>query len=54
MVDLVDNLAREGRATTPEDIANSVAFLVSDVSGRLTGQVLEVSNVTGPGRPQDP
>ena len=50
MVDLVDNLAEQGKATTPEDIANSVAFLVSDVSSKLTGQVFEVSNISGPGR----
>ena len=40
---LVDNLAKEGKTTTPEDIANTVAFLVSDVSSKLSGQVLEVS-----------
>jgi 3-oxoacyl-[acyl-carrier protein] reductase len=32
-----------GKATTPEDIANATAFLASDVSGDITGQVLHVS-----------
>jgi NAD(P)-dependent dehydrogenase (short-subunit alcohol dehydrogenase family) len=43
MAELVDNLAKAGKTTTPEDIASAVAFLVSDVSGKLSGQVLEVS-----------
>jgi NAD(P)-dependent dehydrogenase (short-subunit alcohol dehydrogenase family) len=43
MSQIVDTLAKAGKTTTPEDIANAVAFLVSDVSGKLTGQVLEVS-----------
>ena len=45
MAALVDNLAKEGKTTTPEDIAHVVAFLVSDVSSKLSGQVLEVSAV---------
>ncbi len=32
-----------GKATTPQDIANAVAFLASDISGDITGQVLHVS-----------
>jgi len=47
MAKLVDNLAKEGKTTTPEDIANAVAFLVSDVSSKLSGQVLEVSAPMG-------
>ena len=45
MADLVDNLAKQGKTTTPEDIAHAVAFLVSDVSSKLSGQILEVSAV---------
>lgn len=45
---IVDNLAKAGKTTTPEDIANTVAFLVSDVSSKLSGQILEVSAPTGP------
>ena len=47
MSGIVDALARAGKTTTPEDIANTVAFLVSDVSGKLCGQVLEVSAPSG-------
>jgi 3-oxoacyl-[acyl-carrier protein] reductase len=43
MSKIVDTLAKAGKTTTPEDIANAVAFLVSDVSSKLSGQVLEVS-----------
>ncbi|MHB8105565.1 MAG: SDR family oxidoreductase, partial [Dehalococcoidales bacterium] len=43
MSQIVDSLAKAGKTTTPEDIANAVAFLVSDVSSKLSGQVLEVS-----------
>ncbi len=50
MAELVANLAKAGKTTTPEDIANAVAFLVSDVSAKLSGQVLEVSAVSGGGR----
>jgi len=53
MSGLVDAMAKAGKTTTPEDIANAVAFLVSDVSGKLSGQVLEVSAPSGPaGAPQ--
>jgi NAD(P)-dependent dehydrogenase (short-subunit alcohol dehydrogenase family) len=47
MAELVANLARAGKTTTPEDIANVVAFLVSDISRKLSGQVLEVSAPMG-------
>ncbi|OGO07523.1 MAG: hypothetical protein A2Y92_04120 [Chloroflexi bacterium RBG_13_57_8] len=47
MAGLVDNLAKAGKTTTPEDIANAVAFLVSDVSSKLSGQILEVSAPMG-------
>jgi len=50
MADLVDNLAKTGKTTTPEDIANTTAFLVSDVSSKLSGQVLEVSAPMGNSR----
>jgi 2-hydroxycyclohexanecarboxyl-CoA dehydrogenase len=48
MAGIVDNLAKAGKTATPEDIANAVAFLVSDVSGKLSGQIFEVSAPTGP------
>lgn len=32
-----------GRAGTPDDIANGVAFLVSDLASYVTGQVLEIN-----------
>jgi NAD(P)-dependent dehydrogenase (short-subunit alcohol dehydrogenase family) len=48
MAGVVDNLAKAGKTTTPEDIANAVSFLVSDVSGKLSGQVLMVSAPMGP------
>jgi NAD(P)-dependent dehydrogenase (short-subunit alcohol dehydrogenase family) len=50
MVELVENLAKAGKTTTPEDIADTVAFLVSDVSSKLSGQVLEVSAPSDPNR----
>jgi NAD(P)-dependent dehydrogenase (short-subunit alcohol dehydrogenase family) len=50
MAEVVENLAKVGKTTTPEDIANAVAFLVSDVSAKLSGQVLEVSAPMGSGR----
>jgi len=53
MMELVEDLAKAGKTTTPEDIANTVAFLVSDVSNKLSGQVLEVSAPAGPGRGQE-
>jgi NAD(P)-dependent dehydrogenase (short-subunit alcohol dehydrogenase family) len=50
MAELVANLAKAGKTATPEDIANAVAFLVSDVSRKLSGQVLEVSAPMGGSR----
>ena len=32
-----------GRLCTPQDIANSVAFLVSDAGSYITGQIISVS-----------
>jgi NAD(P)-dependent dehydrogenase (short-subunit alcohol dehydrogenase family) len=43
MAELVDKLAAAGKTTTPQDIANAVAFLVSDVSSKGLGQVVEVA-----------
>ena len=48
MASIVENLAKAGKTATPEDIANAVAFLVSDVSTKLSGQIFEVSAPTGP------
>jgi NAD(P)-dependent dehydrogenase (short-subunit alcohol dehydrogenase family) len=48
MSEIVDNLAKAGKTTTPEDIAHAVAFLVSDVSSKLSAQILEVSAPMGP------
>jgi NAD(P)-dependent dehydrogenase (short-subunit alcohol dehydrogenase family) len=50
MSKIVETLAQAGKTTTPEDIANAVAFLVSDVSNKLSGQVLEVSAPLGANR----
>jgi NAD(P)-dependent dehydrogenase (short-subunit alcohol dehydrogenase family) len=47
MAELVANLAKAGKTTTPEDIANAVAFLVSDAASKLSGQILEVSAPMG-------
>jgi NAD(P)-dependent dehydrogenase (short-subunit alcohol dehydrogenase family) len=47
MMELVDKLAKAGKTTTPEDIANTVAFLVSDIANKLSGQILEVSAPMG-------
>jgi 2-hydroxycyclohexanecarboxyl-CoA dehydrogenase len=47
MAGIVDTLAKAGKTTTPEDIAYAVAFLVSDVSAKLSGQILEVSAPMG-------
>jgi NAD(P)-dependent dehydrogenase (short-subunit alcohol dehydrogenase family) len=49
MAEVVERLAEAGKTTTPEDIAYAVAFLVSDVSVKLSGQVLEVSAPMGGG-----
>jgi len=50
MAKIVETLAEAGKTTTPEDIAHAVAFLVSDVSSKLSGQILEVSAPMGPRR----
>ncbi len=50
MAAMVDKLAEAGLTTTPEDIGNVVAFLVSDISKKLTGQIIEVSAAMGPRR----
>jgi NAD(P)-dependent dehydrogenase (short-subunit alcohol dehydrogenase family) len=47
MISLVENLARIGKSVTPEDIACAVGFLVSDVSSKIVGQVIEVSAPLG-------
>jgi NAD(P)-dependent dehydrogenase (short-subunit alcohol dehydrogenase family) len=44
---VVDGLAKAGKTTTPDDIAYAVAFLVSDVSSKLSGQIFEVSAPMG-------
>lgn len=48
MAGIVDSLSKAGKTATPEDIANAVAFLVSDVSSKLSGQIFEVSAPMGP------
>ena len=50
MINLVENLDKAGRTTTPEDIGNTVAYLVSDVANKLSGQVLEVAAPSGGNR----
>ena len=52
MIELVENLDKAGRTTTPEDIGNTVAWLVSDVANKLSGQVLEVATPSGGNRTQ--
>jgi NAD(P)-dependent dehydrogenase (short-subunit alcohol dehydrogenase family) len=47
MLGLVENLAKIGKSVTPEDIAWAVGFLVSDVSAKVVGQVIEVSAPMG-------
>jgi len=42
MTELVESMAKEGLTVTPEDIAHTIAFLVSDVAKKLSGQVIEV------------
>jgi NAD(P)-dependent dehydrogenase (short-subunit alcohol dehydrogenase family) len=43
MIGLVEQLAKIGKSVTPEDIAYTVGYLVSDVSAKVVGQVIEVS-----------
>jgi 2-hydroxycyclohexanecarboxyl-CoA dehydrogenase len=47
MIGLVENLAKIGKSVTPEDIAWTVGFLVSDVSSKVVGQIIEVSAPLG-------
>jgi NAD(P)-dependent dehydrogenase (short-subunit alcohol dehydrogenase family) len=47
MAGFVDHLAEIGKAVLPEDIAYAVGFLVSDVSKKVSGQVIEVSAPLG-------
>jgi len=42
-LEMVKKMAAEGKTTTPQDIGNAVAFLVSDVSIKIVGQCLRVS-----------
>jgi hypothetical protein len=46
MVELVESIDKAGMATTPEDIANTLAFWISDVNKKLNGQAIEVSVAT--------
>jgi NAD(P)-dependent dehydrogenase (short-subunit alcohol dehydrogenase family) len=46
---LVENITPLGRIGSPEDIAEVVAFLVSDASGWITGQAIHVSGGSGLG-----
>jgi NAD(P)-dependent dehydrogenase (short-subunit alcohol dehydrogenase family) len=43
----VDHLAEIGKAVLPEDIAYAVGFLVSDVSNKVVGQIIEVAAPLG-------
>ena len=47
MAPFVDHLADIGKSVLPEDIAYAVGFLVSDVSIKVSGQVIEVSAPLG-------
>jgi NAD(P)-dependent dehydrogenase (short-subunit alcohol dehydrogenase family) len=41
-----------GRLGTPEDVANAVVFLASDLSSWITGQALAVDGGFSAGRPE--
>ncbi len=41
----IKEMAASGKTTTPEDIGNTVAFLVSDVSRNISGQCVRVSGL---------
>jgi 3-oxoacyl-[acyl-carrier protein] reductase len=43
VIDMLVKTIPMGKATTPMDIANAVAFFASDISGDITGQVLHIS-----------
>jgi len=49
MAGFVDHLAEIGKAVLPEDIAYAVGFLVSDISNKVSGQIIEVSAPLGKG-----
>jgi 3-oxoacyl-[acyl-carrier protein] reductase len=49
MAGFVDHLAEIGKAVLPEDIAYAVGYLVSDVSKKVSGQIIEVSAPLGKG-----
>ena len=42
-----------GRLGTPEDVANAVVFLASDLASWITGQALAVDGGFSAGRPED-
>jgi dihydroanticapsin dehydrogenase len=42
-----------GRLGTPEDVANAVLFLASDLSSWITGHALAVDGGFSAGRPED-
>ena len=42
---ILKEMAAAGKTTTPEEIGNTAAFLVSDVSKRITGQCVRVSGL---------
>ena len=42
LASIVKNIPLQNRMTTPEEIANMVAFLLSDVSSHTTGQLIHV------------
>jgi NAD(P)-dependent dehydrogenase (short-subunit alcohol dehydrogenase family) len=41
MVEMIRQGAAAGRTTTPQNIGNAVAFLVSDLAKKITGQLIE-------------
>jgi NAD(P)-dependent dehydrogenase (short-subunit alcohol dehydrogenase family) len=43
MIEEIVKLAENGKAVTPEDIAWAVGYLVSDISSKVVGQIIEVS-----------
>ncbi len=47
MEKLVEDLAKIGKSVTQEDIACAVGYLVSDVSAKVVGQIIEVSAPLG-------
>jgi NAD(P)-dependent dehydrogenase (short-subunit alcohol dehydrogenase family) len=45
-MEMVKKMEAEGKTITPQDIANTVAFLVSDVSNKIVGQCIKVAGST--------